>query len=217
MQNKPLLASYTKHAHSLLSMILTHLNTHLQLPRDTLEALHHRELITGDHVRFIRAPPQPPADLRTALGAHTDFGSLTLLFNRVGGLQVLLPGTNSWAYVRPLAGHAIVNLGDALVKFSGGLLRSNIHRVVAPPGKQSTVTRYSLVYFMRPGDDVPLKRVRGGLVPELKDGETEEEVTSAQWIIEKATARKAGVNANLEKEKMRITNPAELAIGVGEN
>ena len=36
-----------------------------------------------------------------------------------------------------LAGHAIVNLGDAMVNFTNGLLRSNIHRVVSPPGEQA--------------------------------------------------------------------------------
>lgn len=31
---------------------------------------------------------------------------------------------------KPLPGHAICNLGDAMFFFSGGILRSNIHRVV---------------------------------------------------------------------------------------
>lgn len=39
-----------------------------------------------------------------------------------------------WVYVLPLPNHAIVNLGDALVKFSVGVLRSDNHRVVLPPG-----------------------------------------------------------------------------------
>ena len=47
-----------------------------------------------------------------------------------------------------------MNLGDALVKFSAGVLRSNIHRVVPPPGVQGCETRYSLVYFSRPEDEV---------------------------------------------------------------
>ena len=42
---------------------------------------------------------------------------MTILFNRLGGLQVLPPGEGAeWCYVKPLAGHAIVNLGDAMVK-----------------------------------------------------------------------------------------------------
>lgn len=216
MKNKPLLTSYTTHAHELLTRILNHLNTHLAVPASTLSRLHDSSLTSGDHIRFIRAPPQPPSDLATALGAHTDFGSLTLLFNRVGGLQVLLPTTNTWAYVRPLPGHAIVNLGDALVKLSGGLLRSNIHRVVAPPGEQSASTRYSLVYFMRPGDDVPMKRLEGGIVPRLAEGEIDEDVTSKEWISDKAMAGRVGAAMEEEKYKKRITNRAELGLAVGE-
>jgi isopenicillin N synthase-like dioxygenase len=86
--------------------------------------------------------------------------------------------------VRPLPGHAIINLGDAMVKFSKGRLRSNIHRVVAAPGEQGKVTRYSLVYFCRPGDDVLLRSfVEGG-----EDGE--EGVTAKEWILRRALGRR---------------------------
>jgi isopenicillin N synthase-like dioxygenase len=106
---------------------------------------------SGDQIRFVKAPPQPKDDRRTALGEHTDFGSVTVLFNRLGGLQVLPPGRDAqWCYVKPLDGHAIINLGDAMVKFTNGLLRSNIHRVSAPPGEQADYNRFSLVYFNRP-------------------------------------------------------------------
>lgn len=217
MDNKKLLASYCRHAHECLSLILRHLNTHLELPEETLAKMHDLRLTTGDHVRFIRSPPQPPQDLNTSMGAHTDFGSLTLLFNRLGGLQILPPGSPTFTYVRPLPGHAIINLGDAMVKFSGGLLRSNIHRVVAPPGEQSKATRESLVYFMRPGNDVLLMRCKGGIVPELKDGETEERVTSWEWIRDKAASRLAaeGEKAKMVAEarrKERVTNKDELEV-----
>lgn len=57
------------------------------------------------------------------------------------------PGSDIWHYIRvcddfakricfltcvaqPIPGHAICNLGDAMSIFSGGILRSNLHRVV---------------------------------------------------------------------------------------
>ena len=64
-------------------------------------------------------PPQPSekeAQTSTLLG-HTDNGSVTVLFNVVGGLQVL-DREGEWRYVRPEAGHAIVNLGDSVVQVS---------------------------------------------------------------------------------------------------
>jgi len=171
-----------------------------------LPALHRLDSNSGDQIRFVKAPPQELDRKAVALGEHTDFGSVTVLFNRLGGLQVRLPShiaptppsvretgngvenqlcREGWTYVRPLPGHAIINLGDALVKFSAGKLRSNIHRVVAPPGEQGRVTRYSLVYFCRPEDDVALKS--------LVDGEgkqEEEEVTAKEWILRRALGRR---------------------------
>lgn len=108
---------------------------------------------------------------------------------------MLPPGEDAqWCYVAPLPGHAIVNLGDAMVKFTNGLLRSNIHRVVSPPGAQAECTRYSLVYFSRPEDDVVLKRLEGSnVIPELGEGEVDEEVSSKDWIIRRAMTKRTMV------------------------
>jgi len=214
-----LLSSYISTSHSLITFILQLLAPRLALPSGKLESLHRVNAVSGDQVRFVKAPPQPSDDRRTALGAHTDFGSVTVLFNRVGGLQVRLPmgveavppqtpngmseaekslTTDGWTYVHPLPGHAIINLGDALVKFSAGILRSNTHRVVAPPGEQGDVTRYSLVYFARPEDDVVLKALTESEIIKARvgDGENgEKALTSKEWILKRALGRRnAGKN-----------------------
>ncbi|KAI0763141.1 Clavaminate synthase-like protein [Irpex lacteus] len=88
--------------------------------------------------------------------SHTDFGSLSILHNKTGGLQVLTPGSNEYQYIKPLPGYVICNIGDALSIFSGGILHSNLHRVVTPPGDQAGYERWSLVYFSRPYDSVVL-------------------------------------------------------------
>lgn len=176
----------------------------------------------------LTADPQLTPSVPTALGEHTDFGTLTLLHNRLGGLQILPPphltqnpktpnSTSSsrpqWHYVRPLNHHIIVNLGDALVKFTSGLLRSNLHRVVDPPGQQRGHERYSLVYFARPEDEVVLKAVQGSSAIDdavrEKNGERkggaggggggvgkgdgeEEAITAKEWILRRALGRRAG-------------------------
>jgi len=98
----------------------------------------------------------------------------------------------NWVYVRPLPGHAIINLGDAMVKFSANILRSNTHRVVSPPGAQAEATRYSLVYFSRPEDEVLLKPlVESPLVKERVKGHDEELVlNSKDWILKRALGRR---------------------------
>ncbi|MCJ1439175.1 hypothetical protein MMC27_008566 [Xylographa pallens] len=198
--NRALFSSYIHSAHSILSLLLAHLNHHLHLPPSTLPSLHRLSAPSGDQVRLLKAPPQDPSTAQPALGAHTDFGSLTLLFNRVGGLQVLPPPAApdqhpEWLFVRPLPGCAIVNLGDAMSKFTGGLLRSNVHRVVPPPGAQAQVPKYSVVYFSRPEDEVLLRRLRGGdVIPALGEGEVEEAVPSKEWVLRRAMGRRVGGN-----------------------
>lgn len=135
----------------------------LGLPEGALLDLHAKDDPSGSETRCIKNPPKrPDADAakesaKVALGAHTDFGSLSFLHNRLGGLQVLPPGSPDWQYVRPIPGHAICNVGDALTVFSGGILRSNMHRVVPPPGAQGAFPRWSLVFFTRPGNNVKLR------------------------------------------------------------
>lgn len=210
--NAELIKSYMRGAHALVTLVLSHLNRHLRLPPGTLQSLHRLQAVSGDQVRFIKSPPQPQSDLRTALGKHTDFGSITILFNRLGGLQILPPPSlvekgkePEWTYVKPLKGHCIVNLGDAMVKFTNGLLRSNIHRVVSPPGEQGKETRYSVVYFSRPEDEVVLRRLDSDVIPELKGGEKEEEqMNSREWIkLQAMRLRKVDPNMG-EEERRRL-------------
>ncbi|KAJ5246327.1 hypothetical protein N7468_001310 [Penicillium chermesinum] len=214
--SRGLLKSFMGGAHSIVTLLLNVLNDKLGLPEDTLANLHRQQAVSGDQVRWIKAPPQPVDDRRTALGQHTDFGSVTILFNRLGGLQVLPPGKDAeWVYVRPLPGHAIVNLGDALVKFTNGLLRSNIHRVVAPPGAQADSTRYSLVYFARPEDTVMLRRLEGSdMIPPLVDGQTEEHINSKDWIIRRALGRRIDLGKEIDYETSAGTEQISQRIKV---
>ncbi|KAI0313561.1 Clavaminate synthase-like protein [Amylostereum chailletii] len=152
--------------------IINVFNKRLGLPEGTLANLHQIDKPSGSEARCIKTPK----DRRTSpdkamLGAHTDFGSLSFLHhNRLGGLQVMLPGTEDWKYVKPIPGHAICNIGDTLTVFSGGILRSNLHRIVyvvflsryrhpgahltflsrPPPKAQSAFERWSVVFFTRP-------------------------------------------------------------------
>lgn len=44
-------------------------------------------------------------------------------------------------------------------------------------------TRYSLVYFARPEDDVVLKRLESPVIPPLAEGDEEEEINAKDWIL----------------------------------
>lgn len=99
-------------------------------------------------------------------------------------------------YVRPVPGCAILNVGDAMVKFTAEVLRSNLHRVVEPPGEQRGMMRQSLVFFLRPEHKAQLKRLKGGVVDEEGvdgDGEEEDGVSSKEWLERRHLSRKVGV------------------------
>ena len=58
-------------------------NAKLGLPEGTLAAKHTREEHSGSETRCIKKPPSPSGPLdeaKAAIGAHTDFGSLVLLY-----------------------------------------------------------------------------------------------------------------------------------------
>ncbi|KAI1413511.1 Clavaminate synthase-like protein [Hypoxylon sp. FL1857] len=145
--------SFMKTSHSTVTLLLNLLNKSLDLPKGTLASLHQLKAMSSDTVRIIKAPSLP-LDERDAiiLREHTDYGSITLVYNTLGGLQALAPGKDAkFVYVQPLPGHLIVNIGDSLYRFTNGLLRASMHRVVAPPGEQADFDRYSLTYFLRLG------------------------------------------------------------------
>lgn len=107
-----------------------------------LEEFHRPDRASPCILRLLKYHPQP-AEERGASGTpHTDLGSLTILFTKQPGLQVLRKGCDKWEYVEPRAGHAIMNIGDGMSLLTNGLLHSSLHRVAPPPG-QAMTTRYS--------------------------------------------------------------------------
>ncbi|KAL4962913.1 uncharacterized protein BDV14DRAFT_177527 [Aspergillus stella-maris] len=109
----------------------------LQLPSKAFTQFHDTKRESGTVIRLIRYEADSPGLL-----AHTDFGSITLLANILGGLQVFSP-RGKWEWVKPLPGCLIVNTGDAMVEWTVGVLRSNMHRVLSAPGSQGGLARVS--------------------------------------------------------------------------
>lgn len=213
---QPLLGSFIRSCRTVIDRLLAIFEHQLGLTSGTLSEKHRLMVPSGDHVRFNRSAVQPYNPDRARAGEHTDFGSLTLLFNWLGGLQIRLPpgiegesplpgsepridadagGEGEWVWVPPRPGCCVVNLGDALVILTAGLLRSNIHRVVPPPSAQAHLTRLSLVYFCRPEDDVRLKRLKGGLIDQQpKQGNEEDEgITAREWVFRRSGRDLKGV------------------------
>lgn len=79
-------------------------------------------------------------------GAHSDYGSITLLFQDMrGGLQVKSPN-GTFVDATPIEDTCVVNAGDLLARWSNDTIKSTIHRVVEPPSGDgpSYPARYSI-------------------------------------------------------------------------
>ncbi|KAJ5775000.1 Oxidoreductase 2OG-Fe(II) oxygenase family [Penicillium nucicola] len=131
---------------------------------------------------------RPGKDIRA--GAHSDYGSITLLFQRPGqpGLEILT-ADNQWAAVPVYPGGQanfpfppiLVNIGDLLSYWTDGLLKSTVHRVVFPENAQSDhiskpQDRYSIAFFCQPVSETELVPVPSEIVScHRKDTKGDEE------------------------------------------
>ena len=81
------------------------------------------------------------------MGAHTDYGVLTvLLADRVPGLEIVAPD-GEWTGVQPEPGCFLVNLGDLTAQWTNDRWRSTLHRVVPPPGIGPARRRSTAFFF----------------------------------------------------------------------
>lgn len=109
------------------------------------------------HTKLIRYPGSAPSGADQGVGAHKDYGFLTLLLqDSVGGLQVVRDG--AFLDVPPMPGAFVVNLGELLEIATEGYLTATDHRVVSPAGE---VERYSVPFFYNPRLDAVVETVPG--------------------------------------------------------
>lgn len=95
----------------------------------------------------------PPAQDRWRGGAHTDYGTVTVLAtDGTAGLEIeVAPGR--WTPVEAPTGGFLVNIGDLLALQTGGRWRSTWHRVRVPGGAPPHPARTSLAFFQFPNPE----------------------------------------------------------------
>jgi isopenicillin N synthase-like dioxygenase len=150
----------------------------LGLPEKYFDAAHQP---SSGAVLLLHYPPitEPllPGQLRS--GAHTDFGTMTLLFHygNAEGLEIQRPN-GAWLHAPSIPGAAIINVGDLLTRWTNGQLRSVLHRVVPPKGEATQRSRYSTTLFYEPRHEVVISCLepcrspsRPALYPPITAGE----------------------------------------------
>lgn len=120
----------------------------LELPEEYFEPMIDRPISALRALNYpeTSVPPQP-GQLRA--GAHTDYGSLTILLPQPGsgGLQIFTP-EGEWREVPAVEGAFVINIGDLMALWTNDRWVSTLHRVVNADG--SAARRQSLAFFHQP-------------------------------------------------------------------
>jgi len=134
--------------------------------------------ITSLTVNYYAELDEPAAPGVFRKGAHTDWGSLTILYHDgAAGLQIKSP-EGIWEDVPVVPDSMVVNLGDLMARWTNDRWVSTLHRVLAPePG---TGDRMSIAYFHQPAYDAYIECIPTCTSPD--DPPHHEPTTSGEWI-----------------------------------
>ncbi|KAF3910809.1 hypothetical protein ABW20_dc0103601 [Dactylellina cionopaga] len=133
-------------------------------------------------------------------GRHTDYGSITLLFQdgKNGGLQVKSP-QGTFIDAPPIPGTIVINSGDLLARWANDTINSTEHQVVEPPHSDDVEVyppRYSIAYFCNPNFDKHIEAIPGTFV----EGKSAEEggkkypgINSGDYLVQRLAATFKGV------------------------
>jgi isopenicillin N synthase-like dioxygenase len=118
-----------------------------QSPEDIMARFTKKPVVT---LKLIRTPPaQTPKRNKAQLTQfgtwpHTDFGGVTCLLQQPGkdGLEIWSEEKGGWVLIPAVEDVFVINVGDLMKEWSGGLYKSVKHRVINIPD-----VRYSCATF----------------------------------------------------------------------
>ncbi len=144
---RPAWEAYFRTMADLAARLLAIMAVGLRLPEDHFEPFleHHSSAMRAINYPEVEVRPLP-GQLRA--GAHTDYGTLSILRfdDAPGGLEVM--GPDGWAAVPPVPGGFVVNLGDMMARWTNDRWVSTLHRGGLPPENAGRSTRrQSIVFF----------------------------------------------------------------------
>ena len=109
--------------------------------------------------RMMFYPAGRPTTNDIGLGAHTDYQCFTILLcSSAPGLEIMSP-SGDWVQAPVVPGGLVINIGDMMMRWTNGLYKSTMHRVINRTGEE----RYSVPMFFGINND-ELVEVCGTLV-----------------------------------------------------
>ena len=144
-----------------LGLESSYFDSFINNPISALRALHYPE--TKDII----------IDKQQRAGAHTDYGSLTILLPQTGTTGLQIKKKNTWIDVPAPEDCFVINIGDLMELWTAGRWVSTLHRVVAKPNQSS---RKSLAYFHQPDWEAIIKPINASF---------SEKVVSGPYLMEK--------------------------------
>ncbi|HWJ74027.1 MAG TPA: 2OG-Fe(II) oxygenase family protein [Kaistia sp.] len=110
---------------------------------------------------------EPPAEGQLRAGAHSDYGSLTILRQEdsPGGLEVK-GADGTWIKVPAVPDSFVINIGDLMQRWTNDRWKSTLHRVAVPPPHPGRPTRrQSIAFFHQPNWDASIACIETCLAP----------------------------------------------------
>lgn len=188
---RPRIERYFSEAQRLARTLLTAVTDALALPPGYFDTMvdHSIEVLKMNNFALPEGESEMTEDLH-GMGAHTDFGILTVLWaDQVPGLQVL-DRDGGWHDVQPAEGALLINLGDAMARWTNDRWMSTVHRVDPPVIDGRIRRRRSAAFFFDGNYDAVLDALPGTLT----DGEIGyEPITVAENIAMKLAGLRAGI------------------------
>jgi isopenicillin N synthase-like dioxygenase len=171
----------------------------------------HLGKFTGHSVDVLRMNnyrlPDPGTRLepdQLGMGAHTDYGIVTVLWaDAVPGLEIH-GADGAWHPVLPAPGALLVNLGDALARWTNDEWISTMHRVAPPRKADGTLVPRRSAAFFHDGDIDAVIECLPGCVSEANPPKYAPVTVGEHLAAKLAGSRGGTLNPNAATEALRL-------------
>ncbi|KAJ9616668.1 hypothetical protein H2200_000387 [Cladophialophora chaetospira] len=155
--------AFKHQCHKLIIQLLECFAIALQLPdRKFFTNAHREDTGNGNTFRMLLYPARSEMPSFEGMGSrmaeHTDSGSVTLLFQRAPGLEVLSPA-GKWVQAPHIEDCILVNLGDTLSFWSSRQLKATLHRVTFDSLAYNK-ERQTMAYFGKASPETILQPIK---------------------------------------------------------